>query len=141
MTIPRTLDVALAHKRLGYLERCVELAPARTYGDARKAVEAVGEAVESVRSIIKAAGFEADGSDKCRALESVIYWFLRESSPEAYGLATGEGFGEHVDGPAGARVLANATRDRDARERIVRQQRIERQLGLEPGALDQAARP
>jgi hypothetical protein len=101
------------NRRLGYLQNCAEKAPEGTYEEAKRAAAAVDQAIESVRTIFRDHGFAANGTDPCRDLEASIYGFLLVSNPNAYGLLTGEGFGEHVDGPAGERVLANAIRDRD----------------------------
>ena len=121
MTIPNSIPTRESNQRLGYLQRCAEVAPAGTYAEARRGAEAVDQAIEAVREAFKSNGFKANGTDTCRALEAAIYWFLTESNPEAYGLMTGEGFGEHVDGPAGARVMANTIRDRDSIARLMGQ--------------------
>lgn len=101
------------NRRLSLIERCAEMAPEGTYNEAKKAAQAVEEAIESVRKIFLDHGFAVNNCDSCRDLEASIYGYLLVSNPDAYGLMTGEGFGEHIDGPAKARVLANTIRDRD----------------------------
>lgn len=106
------------NRRLGYLERCAERAPEGTYQEASNATMALGAVMDDIRETFKEFGFSALGDDRARNLEVAIYAFLLESNPSAYGLLTGEGFGEHVDGPAGERVMAQAIRDRDAVGRL-----------------------
>lgn len=101
--------------RLSKLERCAEMAPAGTYETATRAALTVDEAIESVRKIFQGNGFKANGSDPCRDLEAAIYGFLTTSNPHyASDFAASEGFGEHIDGPAGDRVLAQTIANRDS---------------------------
>src|ERR1700724_836620 len=99
------------NNRLTNLERCVEVAPEGSYLRAADAVVAIGEAAEGIMKALRGYGFKAPGHDGLRSLEAAIYGYLLDNNPDEYGLITGEGFGEHVDGPAGERVLANAIRD------------------------------
>lgn len=118
MTIPKFTPVAEYSDRLSNLEHCAQHAPKGAYEEAKRAVECMDEAIEGVRRTLREHGFKADGNDMCRTLESVIYWFLTESNPEKLGLITGEGFGEHLQGPAGERVMANTIRDMECLRRL-----------------------
>lgn len=101
-------------EKLCNLQRCSEMAPEGTYIFAKRAAQAVDESIEMVRSIIREAGFVANGTDHCRNLEVAIYAFLRASNPQSESeFIVSEGFGEHVDGPAGRRVMEGAIADRD----------------------------
>jgi hypothetical protein len=103
-----TIQNRQLNDRLSRLQRCAELAPEGTYTEAKSAAQAVDEAIEAVRSIMREHGFKVNGTDPCRDLEAAVYGYLLISNPDAYGLITGEGFGEHVDGPAGERIMAQA---------------------------------
>lgn len=109
-----TIQLRELHIRLSNLQRCAEKAPDGTYDVAKRAALAIEDSIESVRSIFRGYGFKVDNTDRCRDLEAAIYGYLLASNRESYGLTTGEGFGEHVDGPAGERVIAQAIRDRDS---------------------------
>ncbi len=100
--------------RLTHLERCAEIAPEGTYQQAKDAASAISDASNGILHALRAHGFKAKNDDQLRNLEAAIYGYLLDSNPDAYCLLTAEGFGKHVDGPAGARVLAQATRDRGA---------------------------
>src|SRR5262245_54532737 len=101
------------NRRLSNLERCADLAPEGTFARAKDAAEAIDEASNAIMAALRERGFHALNDDRLRDLEAAIYGYLLEGNPEEYGLLTGEGFGEHVDGPAGERVMANTIRDRD----------------------------
>ena len=105
--------------RLTFLERCAQKAPEGTYQRAKEAAEAVSEASQGIMDALRARGFKALNDDRLRNLEAAIYGYLLEGNPNECGLVTGEGFGEHVDGPAGARVLASTSCDRDALSQIL----------------------
>ncbi len=114
MTIPTSTPVRAFADRLHNLERCAEEAPERTYLRANAAVNAINTAAEAVRDAFKTYGFAALGDDRARVVDAVLYWFLLTGNPDEPGLITGEGFGEAMDGPEAARVLAQATSYRDA---------------------------
>jgi len=99
--------------RLTFIERCAEVAPARTYQRAKDAAGAINDASQGILDALRAHGFKALNDDRLRNLEAAIYGYLLEGNPDEYGLMTGEGFGEHVDGPAGGRVMSDTIRDRD----------------------------
>jgi len=107
------------NRRLEFIERCAEKAPEGTYQRAKDAAAAVADASHSIMDALRSRGFTALNDDRLRNLEAAIYGYLLEGNPDECGLITGEGFGEHVDGPAGARVLANTIRDRDALARLL----------------------
>lgn len=110
------------NQRLTNIQRCAEEAPEGTYEIAKNAAEAVDEAIEAVREIIRANGFKVNNTDPCRDLEAAIYGYLLVSNPDNTSLITGEAFGEHVSGPNLGLVLANTIRDRDS---FVRRQNVE----------------
>lgn len=99
--------------RLTRLERCAEAAPAGTYEHAKDAAAAVNEASQGIIAAFRAKGFKFLNDDRLRNLEAAIYGYLLESNPDDYALMTAEGFGEHVDGPAGKRIVAQAIQNRD----------------------------
>lgn len=118
MSIPRNLDVSALNNRWTHLERCADQAPDRTHIPARLIAGIVDDTANGLMVALKSYGFLANNSDALRTVEAVIYGYIRESNPEQLpGLDVSEGFGEHVAGPAGARVLAQATSDRDAFEK------------------------
>lgn len=114
--------------RLTRLERCAERAPEHTYDQAKAAAAAIGDASQGILDAFRRHGFKVHNNDRLRNLEAAIYGFMLEANPDACGLITGEGFGEHIDGPAGERVMANAIRDRDV---IKRTQAALRALGTD----------
>lgn len=118
MTIRSHIDIRQANERLTNLERCAEIAPARMYEQAKDIAGIVGGVSNFLLSAVREAGLIAPNSDALREVEAVIYNYIREGNPTAYELISAEGFGEHVAGPAGERVLAGAIRDRDSLEAI-----------------------
>jgi len=106
----------ILNERLTNLQRCAEKAPEGLFKEGRDAAFAVDTAIEQVRETIRNMGFKADGCDRCRDLEASIYGFLLDSNPNHMGLIAAEGFGEHVDGPAGARITEQLIQD----ERFIR---------------------
>lgn len=112
-----TIENRKLNNRLGHLERCAEKAPDGTYENAN-AAEAIGEAANAIRNVFRKHGFKASNNDNLRNVEVALYAYLLASNPDNNALITGEGFGEHVDGPAGERVLAQTIRDRDALSRM-----------------------
>lgn len=108
-----TIRNRILNERLNNLQRCAEKAPEGTFEEARNAAAAIDQAIEAVRSAFKEHGFKADGCDICRDLEASIYGFMLNSNPGHTGLIVAEGFGEHVDGPCGSRMISEAIRDRD----------------------------
>jgi hypothetical protein len=99
--------------RLTRRKRYAEFAPEGTYAVAKSAADAIDAASQGIREALREHGFKALNDDHLRSLEAAIYGYLLEGNPDATGLMTGEGFGEHIDGPGGARVMANTVRDRD----------------------------
>lgn len=102
------------NRRLTLIERCAEEAPEGTYEVAKRAAAAIADCANAVRYALRANGFKMLNDDRLRTVEAAIYGYLLESNPDETGLIMGEGFGEHVDGPAGERVKAQAIRERDA---------------------------
>lgn len=100
------------NEALGNLEECAREAPAGCYEEAKAVVELIDEAARELMSSIRALGLKAPGDDSMRNVEVALYAYIRNANPEAYGLMTGEGFGEHMQGPARERVMANCIRDR-----------------------------
>lgn len=100
--------------RYSRLRRCAEVAPVGTYADVKDACEAIGDAADCIITTLRAHGFKLGRTDTLYGIEAAIYGYLLEGNPNAFGLITGEGFGEHVDGPAGKRILAQLVRDRDS---------------------------
>ena len=113
MTIRRSIDAAALNRQLSNLEDCARNAPEGTYDEAKAAAEAISEIADSIMHKLSEAGFKVAGDDRMREIEAVIYGYLRDCNPEAYGLVTGEGFGEHVTGPRGAELIARAAANRD----------------------------
>lgn len=109
-----TIKFRELNSRLTYLERCAEIAPEGTYNRAKDAAQAINDASQGILDSLRRYGFKVHNDDRLRDLEAQIYGYLVTANPEEYGLITAEGFGEHVDGPAGGRVLAQVTRDRDS---------------------------
>jgi hypothetical protein len=112
MTIRRHIDASELNKRLGYVERCAETAPEGTYRDARELGALFDDISREVFSLARARGFLIHNDDRYREVEAVLYGWISAANPDRF--ATAEGFGEHVDGPAGERIIAQAARDRDA---------------------------
>lgn len=106
------------NERLTNLERGVEMAPERTYEEGKRAARAIDDASNGIIAAFREHGFKILNDDRLRNIEAMIYGYLLESNPEHSALITCEGFGEHVDGPAGERVLAQAKRDRDFLENM-----------------------
>ena len=111
-----TITNRAMNDRLTNLERCAEIAPDRTHEDAKAVARIVGDLSNMILRTVRDGGLVANNSDGLRNLEAAIYGYIVASNPGAAFLTAAEGFGEHVDGPAGARVLAQAIRDRNALE-------------------------
>lgn len=101
------------NERLSNLETCADRAPEDTYDRSKMAVEAVHEAADAILAAFRLNGFKALNDDRLRNIEAALYGYLLESNPEEVELIAGEGFGEHVSGPAGRRVMQQAIADRD----------------------------
>ncbi len=112
MTIRRNVNIDALNDRYNYLERCAEKAPDGTYALSKATVETIGEIADDIMRRVRALGLRANNCDGIREVEAVIYGYVADANPDSE-LRVGEGFGEHVDGPAGERVLAQAVRDRD----------------------------
>lgn len=104
--------------RLTLIERCAEKAPEGTYQRAKDAANAINDASQGILDALRAHGFKVRNDDRLRNLEAAIYGYLLEANPDESGLMTGEGFGQHIDGPAGDRILANTIRERDVLAKI-----------------------
>lgn len=100
------------NRRLGLIERAAEMAPDRTYEEAKAAHVAVETAMDAIEEAFRENGFKHAGDDRARNMAACLYRYLIESNPEAYGLMTAEGFGEHIDGPAGERIMAQTVANR-----------------------------
>lgn len=110
-----TIQNRQLNDRLTKIQRCAQMAPVGTYETAREAADAVEEAIEAVRAIFREHGFDVNNMDQCRDLEASIYGYLLVSNENmADEFAVSEGFGEHVDGPTGSRILRQAAQERDA---------------------------
>lgn len=107
----QTINAAAAFDERRNLGHCADEAPSGAYEGAKKIDACINEAIEGVRDTFKSFGFKADGNDACAMLEGAIYWFFKYSNPDNNDTALGEGFGEHLQGPAGERVMAQCIRD------------------------------
>ncbi len=94
------------NRRLSNLERCAEMAPKGTHREAKNAADAIANASQGILDALRDQGFKVLNDDRLRNLEVAIYAYLLEANPDNCGLMTGEGFGEHIDGPAGKRIMA-----------------------------------
>lgn len=110
MTIRSIIDPRALNRRLNLLERCAEKAPPETYEEARELRDLIAETMDTFMAGALRLGLKAPGDDTAREVEAVLYGYIREANPIMSAVI--EGFGEHVDGPAGARVIAGAARDR-----------------------------
>lgn len=99
--------------RLGNVERCAEEAPAGTYEGAKRVVAAIHSLSNSTLATMRAHGLNAGNDDRLRNLEVALFQYVLESNGDGH-LATAEGFGAAMDGPAAERVKKQAARDRDA---------------------------
>ncbi len=99
------------NRRLSNLQVCAQQAPAGTYEDAKLVVEAMEDIANHIMFTLSAAGVKVSGDDKMRNLQVALYEYILANNADRF--ASAEGFGEHVDGPAGPRVMAQAIRDRD----------------------------
>lgn len=113
-----TIQNRTLNDRLGHLETCADKAPEGMYVREKNLVATIQEAADTLRSNVRALGFVGCNNDHLRNLECAIYEYILASNPDDSGLLVAEGFGQHLNGPAGARVLAQAIRDRDAMEKI-----------------------
>lgn len=98
---------------LNDFERCAEMAPERTYQLAKDLAQEMGDIVDDVISRVRALGLQADNCDKVRRLHEALYQYVKDSNPGHTMFPTAEGFGEHVDGPAGPRMIEQAAKARD----------------------------
>lgn len=108
MTIRYCINAAALNTQLGYLERCTEEAPDGAYEHAKALRALIGETADRLMADLRALGYQADNCDLIREVEAVIYGYVKDSNPERSDLITAEGFGEHIDGPAGQRVRQQA---------------------------------
>lgn len=96
------------NRRLTNLEDCAREAPEGAYDDVKATTEAIGDIANNIMQTLRAVGLKAPGDDSLRDIEAAIYGYILRNNPDAYGLIAGEGFGEHVNGPARQRILATA---------------------------------
>lgn len=129
------------NNRLSLIERCAEIAPDGTYQRAKDAAAAVADASNGILAAFRDHGFNTLNDDRLRNLEAAIYGYLLEGNPDECGLMTGEGFGEHVDGPAGEYIMANTIRDRNALARIRAEASLPRQNDRAPIDFDEPPQP
>jgi hypothetical protein len=113
MTIRKSINASKLNDQLGNLDCCARRAPARTYDEAKKVSSLVSDIADHIMAEIRCAGLVANGDDRMREVEAVIYGYIKSCNPDSYGLIAGEGFGEYLSGPAGGRVMAQCIRDRD----------------------------
>jgi len=106
-----TIQNRQLNRQLSNLQVCAEKAPEGTYDDAKEAVEAINDIADHIMQTLSAAGMKVSGDDKMRNLEVSIYEYIIANNPDRF--ASAEGFGEHVDGPAGHRVMAQAVENRN----------------------------
>lgn len=100
--------------RLANLERCAEMAPEGTYEQAKVVSGIIADAANALIHSLRAENLKAPGDDRLRNIEAAIYGYILDSNPNAYELISAEGFGRHVDGPSGKRIIADAIRNRDS---------------------------
>jgi hypothetical protein len=116
MTVRKSINASELNSQLSNLDYCARYAPARTYDEAKKISALVSDIADRIMAEIRCAGLIANGDDRMREVEAVIYGYIKSCNPDSYGLITGEGFGEHLSGPAGDRVMARCIRDRNFTE-------------------------
>lgn len=104
--------------RFDNFEVCAETAPARTYEQAKAVRHLIGKTVDHLIREFQRAGVPVNNCDGARNIEVAIYRWLVESNHDNATFPTAEGFGEHSQGPAGERVIANCIRDRDFIEKM-----------------------
>ena len=99
------------NRRLSNLQVCAQQAPYGTYEVAKEVVEAIENITDHITLTLRAAGAEVSYNDHLRNLQVALYEYILANNPDRF--ASAEGFGEHVEGPAGKRVMSQAVRDRD----------------------------
>ena len=104
--------------RFDNFETCAEIAPERTYEQAKELRRLIGETVDNLIREFQRAGVPVNNCDGARNIEVAIYRWLVESNPGDGAFHAAEGFGDHSQGPAGERVIANCIRDRDFIEKM-----------------------
>lgn len=112
MTIRSNINARDLNTDLGNLESCAEHAPEGTYQIAKDTVAAIGECAETILATVRALGLKATGDDRLREIEAVIFGYIVANNEDV--LTSAIGFGEHVHGPAGRRIIDQAARNRDA---------------------------
>lgn len=117
MTIRSHIDAAALNSRLNHFQRGVEEAPEGSFIDAKAIAEVFDDAMRALHNNLAtglaAHGLKVSNCDAFREIEAVAYGMLLRANEDATIFLATEGFGEHVDGPAGRRILANAERNRD----------------------------
>jgi len=107
-----------AKEALNDFERCAEVAPERTYQLAKDLAREMGDIIDDVINRVRALGLQADNCDLVRKLHVALYQYVKESNSDHTVFPTAEGFGEHVDGPAGSRIIEQTTKARDFLENL-----------------------
>lgn len=111
MTIRTTIGVRALNDKLNLIDACAENAPEGTYDEAKQVREIIGDMADEFMRRLQTIGLDTPNCDQIREVEAVMYGYVRDANPLV--VATAEGFGEAMDGPARANVIAGATRDRD----------------------------
>lgn len=103
---------------LNDFERCAEVAPERTYQEAKDLAQEMGDIIDDVINRVRSLGLQADNCDLVRKLHVALYQYVKDSNPGHTMFPTAEGFGEHVDGPAGPRIIEQTTSMRNFLENL-----------------------
>jgi hypothetical protein len=101
-------DSKLAFDRF---EQCADEAPNGAYKKTKEVRELIGDTVDQFIRELRALDMQADNCDRARAVEALLYLYVKESNPEMTELQTAEGFGEAMQGPSRERVFAQTLND------------------------------
>lgn len=104
------------NQRFAHFRACCDAAPDGTYELAKDIRGIIGRHFDALAKEIqeRCPDIELSNCDGAHNVEATIYDWIRRA-PNAPGqLFTAEGFGQAMSGPARARVLYQAERDRDA---------------------------
>lgn len=93
MTIRHHINARALRDQLSNLDACAEEAPEGTYTDVKAVSQLVKDTVDNLMAGMASLGMKANNADPIEEVAAVIYGYIRDSNPEAYGLAAGEGFG------------------------------------------------
>jgi hypothetical protein len=97
------------------LRACCDEAPAGTYEQAKQIRQAISDAMQDG---LRALGLKNDNCDIAHACEAAMYEYVKRCNPNTDALIVAEGFGSAVNGPARERVIEQASRNRDAFNRL-----------------------